>query len=461
VEESMVLRNELSPGALHFVIHSYDQPAFASRALIAANIYVNSSVSVPHAIHMPSHIYNDLGLWFDAVDSNVRSLNTAYQYAQSSSNGQQRTTGDWYHGSYFLQFEMLQKAMDCDAASFLNEIFKKDLQYNDNNFFYNLEAIVRVGAHYLIETRQWQEGATFDQLEKFYIQSTPEIWDDSIWTRIYANFVATVSRAILNLPANQIIASCNAIEAANKTLLEDPSWNKYQLPYWRMSFQIMVMSAQAWKEFRVVSMDSGIEKMKEVVAFQMSTWAPEVGHLWDPHEQLAEMYIIRSHSYGGGNKDKLKKQDLLRALASYEDALKIYPNRYHSLAGAGNCAEWLKDTVKTSYYYSELITLTSAPFPDFELDGFSWTACPTYASDRRPAIKMAHDYFHILDLSNSCEDHSVNLTVLILIIVVIVILGIGLGWISYKYFMMQHDNARKYYSLLYKGEEQLDIQGLV
>ncbi len=174
IEESMVLRDGLSPGALHYVIHSYDQPAFASRALSVANIYENSSISVPHALHMPSHIYNDLGLWSQAIKSNVLSLNTAYQNAQSSSNGKQRTTNDWYHGSYFLQFEMLQKAMDCDADAFLNQVFKQDLQYNDEKFFSSLEAVVRVGAHFLIETREWKQGTTFDKLEQFYAQSTPD-----------------------------------------------------------------------------------------------------------------------------------------------------------------------------------------------------------------------------------------------------------------------------------------------
>ncbi len=262
IEESMMLRDSLSPCALHYIIHAYDQPVFASRALPAANIYLNSSIAVPHALHMPSHIHNDLGLWSEAIASNILSLNSAYQHAQNSSNGQQRTTNDWYHGSYFLQFEMLQKAMDCDAEVFLNQVFKQDLQYHDDKFFTtSLEAVVRVAAHFLIETRNWEQGSLFDQLEQFYPQSTAEIWDGSMWTRIYANFVATVSRAILNYPLNEVKAACDAIEIANKTLMEDLSWKKYELPYRRMAFEIMLRSSIAWKEFRAISMTRGIERM--------------------------------------------------------------------------------------------------------------------------------------------------------------------------------------------------------
>ena len=106
--ELVTLGNPHSPGALHYVIHSYDQPSLASRALSAANVYLNSSVSVPHAIHMPSHIFCDLGMWEDSILSNILSMNTA---VESTGN----LGGDWYHGAYFLQFSMLQLAMDCDA----------------------------------------------------------------------------------------------------------------------------------------------------------------------------------------------------------------------------------------------------------------------------------------------------------------------------------------------------------
>lgn len=90
-EERVVLGNPDSPGALHYVIHAYDQPSSAYRALTSAYRYLNASTSVPHALHMPSHIFSDLGLWSDMVYSNVLSLNKAFELAGEP-------TGDWYHG---------------------------------------------------------------------------------------------------------------------------------------------------------------------------------------------------------------------------------------------------------------------------------------------------------------------------------------------------------------------------
>jgi hypothetical protein len=73
--------------ALHYVVHAYDQPALAARALDAANSLRSNSLAVPHALHMPSHIYSDLGLWNASVSANRDSLNTAYE--------QGGLTGDW------------------------------------------------------------------------------------------------------------------------------------------------------------------------------------------------------------------------------------------------------------------------------------------------------------------------------------------------------------------------------
>ena len=86
--------------------------------------------------------------------------------------------------------------------------------------------------------------------------------------------------------------------------------------------------------------------MELVVDYQIKKWAPEVAHTWDAREQLAEMLLIRG-----------TKNDIIRALNSYEAAIATYPNRYQSLAGAAKCAELLGNDIKTSRYYGEVIIL--------------------------------------------------------------------------------------------------------
>ena len=61
------------PGAYHYAIHAYDHPALAERGLEVARAYVAIAPEVPHALHMPTHIFTRLGLWEEAIDLNVRS----------------------------------------------------------------------------------------------------------------------------------------------------------------------------------------------------------------------------------------------------------------------------------------------------------------------------------------------------------------------------------------------------
>jgi hypothetical protein len=267
------------------------------------------------------------------VSANVHSLNTAYTKA-----GQ--PTGDWYHGSYFMQYGMLQLAMDCDASSLVDSM--RELAVSDSDGF-NAEAAVRIPLMYLVETRQWEQAAEFN-LSTFYAVDASE-WRSNIWTEINSNMIVTVARAILNYPVEDITRARQAVDDANATLHADPLWTRHQLPYWRLSFNVMVESARAWEAFRTVSFDEGIRVMEQVRALQTASWAPEVSHAWDANEQMAEMLLLRG-----------AEGDVAYALQVLEEAMQVYPNRYHSTAGAARCAELLGDDIKASAYYGDVST---------------------------------------------------------------------------------------------------------
>ena len=62
------------PGLLHYLIHSYDDPAHASRGLPAARIYARVAPNAAHAQHMTSHIFLALGMWTETVDANIAAI---------------------------------------------------------------------------------------------------------------------------------------------------------------------------------------------------------------------------------------------------------------------------------------------------------------------------------------------------------------------------------------------------
>src|SRR5581483_3831422 len=65
------------PGIAHYIIHAYDYPPLAQRALGAARRYAKIAPDSPHALHMPSHIFTRLGLWQESIDSNLASVASA------------------------------------------------------------------------------------------------------------------------------------------------------------------------------------------------------------------------------------------------------------------------------------------------------------------------------------------------------------------------------------------------
>src|SRR5438309_8703768 len=79
--EKLWKTNPQHPGAAHYLIHSYDYPAFAERGLAAARSYSSIAPWVPHALHMPSHIFTRLGMWEDSIAANRSSADASRAYA--------------------------------------------------------------------------------------------------------------------------------------------------------------------------------------------------------------------------------------------------------------------------------------------------------------------------------------------------------------------------------------------
>ena len=77
IAESVYAKNPKHPGAAHFIIHAFDDPDHAPLGLNAARAYARIAPSAAHALHMPSHIFVQLGMWQDAVDSNIAAYKAA------------------------------------------------------------------------------------------------------------------------------------------------------------------------------------------------------------------------------------------------------------------------------------------------------------------------------------------------------------------------------------------------
>ncbi|MBS0012325.1 MAG: hypothetical protein KFF49_13010 [Bacteroidales bacterium] len=82
--EELYKRNPEHPGALHYLIHVYDNDTSAPMGLRAANDYASVAYSSPHAIHMPSHIYKHLEMWDKVIESNIAAWEKSVNWQQTT-----------------------------------------------------------------------------------------------------------------------------------------------------------------------------------------------------------------------------------------------------------------------------------------------------------------------------------------------------------------------------------------
>jgi len=113
IAQDIIKDNPGHPGALHYLIHAYDDPQHAHLAKSAADSYAKVAPDAAHALHMPSHIYLSIGSWDDVVTSNIASWNASikrknHQELDNDARG--------YHALNWLQYGLLQRG-EVDAAA--------------------------------------------------------------------------------------------------------------------------------------------------------------------------------------------------------------------------------------------------------------------------------------------------------------------------------------------------------
>jgi tetratricopeptide (TPR) repeat protein len=115
----ILARHPRHPGALHYLLHAYDDPQHAALALDAARTYAQVARGASHALHMPSHVFLQLGLWHDAAASD----RAAYDASNAWVRQKQRPLAlRNYHALAWLQYELLQLGRFTEARATLAEI---------------------------------------------------------------------------------------------------------------------------------------------------------------------------------------------------------------------------------------------------------------------------------------------------------------------------------------------------
>ena len=117
--EGVLAANPEHPGAAHYIIHAYDTPALAGRGLAAAERYASIAPSAEHALHMPSHIFLQLGRWKDVERSNVAANNASRAWVAQHHVGAEKRD---LHALDWLAYSLVQQGRLSEARAVLDTV---------------------------------------------------------------------------------------------------------------------------------------------------------------------------------------------------------------------------------------------------------------------------------------------------------------------------------------------------
>jgi len=328
----VLAREPQHPGVAHYMIHGYDYPALAPLALSAARSYAKIAPASAHAQHMPSHIFTRLGLWQEAIRSNLDAHAAARAYAKRN-----HLTDAWdeqLHAMDYLAYAYLQGGQDKKALGVVEEL--NNIRQVDPLTFKVAYAVSAIPARYTLERRQWSVAAKLP-LDPAGIPTFP--WGKFRWAQAHIQF----ARAIGAARTGDITSARKEIDelaAIHKSLTETPG--DYD---WAKQVDIERQVASAWVKFAEGKKEEALSIMRDVAILDDETDKHPVtpGALLPAREQLGELLL------------ELKKP--VAALVEFETALRNTPNRFNALLGAARAARLANDRTKARAYYVKLVEL--------------------------------------------------------------------------------------------------------
>jgi tetratricopeptide (TPR) repeat protein len=138
------------PGALHYLLHAYDDPAHAHLGLDAAREYARAAPQSSHALHMPAHIFLQLGRWADAEASDRAAFAASEAWVEQRGLAPAMRS---YHALAWRQYELLQLGRVSEAAALLGEIEPVVKATGDLTL---LSDLASMRARQVVESAQWE-----------------------------------------------------------------------------------------------------------------------------------------------------------------------------------------------------------------------------------------------------------------------------------------------------------------
>ncbi|WP_454062362.1 hypothetical protein [Candidatus Nitrospira salsa] len=331
------------PGAAHYIIHAYDDPHHAHLALDAAERYAKIAPDAPHALHMPSHIFLQLGMWPQAAASNEAAWTASNQWVQQRNLSLSKRD---YHTLHWLMYVYLQQGRYQQAEELVMVMhqslahFSKD---NPRDFSFGLLTHARMISDFALQTKNWgavesylQEGQTEIEVARMDMPASFNAYAAA--AQIPILYTRGMAAAMTDsVGANESLAKLDHIR---EQLADSPEPFIVQEAKY---IQIRILEIEAVLDIQAYEFNKAITLMQK--ATRLSETMPPPSGPPSVSKPTFELFgEISLHA------DQPKN-----AAEQFSISLKRHPNRASTLLGLARAAVKNRKSDEATHFYTELL----------------------------------------------------------------------------------------------------------
>jgi tetratricopeptide (TPR) repeat protein len=347
--EEVYARSPDHPGVLHYLIHVYDDPAHAEKGLDAARKYAKVAAAVPHALHMPSHIFTRLGYWDESAATNEKAWETSESDVKHA--GESSSLRD-FHALNYLEYSYLELGRYRDARRTLDVIASQYDALTDKKTAADTPELqarhVRGRTIYAIPDRVVY--GYFDMLTRYAVETGD--WDTAAKIPLLVpsrDFVAVKLQLETMAAVDHKDAAVAKLAAGKLVLLaQEPG----QHPFAQQIMTMQAKEAEALAAKAAGNADEAIAKMKEAVAIEDS-----IDSLSQPPYPIIPANELLGTLLMELNRPADAKEPFLQAL-------KRTPGRPKAIYGIARAAQATGDRATAHQRYLQFLTLWKNADPD-------------------------------------------------------------------------------------------------
>ena len=346
--EQVYAQHSDHPGALHYLIHVYDDPIHAELGLSAARAYAQAAAAVPHALHMPSHIFTRLGYWEESASTNLRAWQVSEaDVARAGESGAYRD----FHSLTYLEYAYLQMGRFRDAKRTVDMAAEEYERLPDKTTAPDTPELqsrhVRGRTIYAVPDRVVY--AYFDMLVRYLVEAADWHGAATIPLLVPSRDFLAVKLQLQAMAAAAANDSAGAKAAAEKLnqLAREPG----QHPFAQRIITLEAREAQALAAKAAGNADEAVAKMKEAAAIEDSI---------DDLSQPPYPAIPANELFG------MLLYDMQRPAEAGERfalALKRTPGRPQSVYGLARATEAQGDYATAAERYQEFLRIWKGADP--------------------------------------------------------------------------------------------------